>query len=128
MSQAESAADTSRYGSRYPSAAGDVGGCPVCGVGLPSTRATYCSLACKQLAFRRRHQRPVSNEVAVVHRQLESQRQRVAHTIYECPKCQERYVGERRCPECQLYCKALGLGGHCEDCDHIMLLSELLGT
>jgi hypothetical protein len=27
-----------------------------------------------------------------------------------------------------LYCKALGLGGQCEECDHIMLLSELLAT
>ena len=41
---------------------------------------------------------------------------------------EERYVGERRCSACQLYCKALGLGGHCQECDHILLLSELLGT
>ncbi len=40
----------------------------------------------------------------------------------------ERYLGERRCSSCQLYCRALGLGGQCEDCDHIMLLTELLGT
>jgi len=128
MSQLESAANTSRYGARYPSAAENGPVCAVCGAGLPSTRATYCSVACKQLAFRRRHQRPVSSEVAIVQQQLEHQRQRVAHTIYECPRCLERYVGERRCSECQLYCKALGLGGQCEECDHIMLLTELLGT
>ena len=128
MSQPERAANASRYGSRYPSSAENVRDCPVCGAGVPSTRAMYCSVACKQLAFRRRHQRPVIGEVAVVYQQLASQRQRVAHTIYECPRCEERYVGERRCSACQLYCKALGLGGHCEECDYILLLSELLGT
>ena len=128
MSQRESAANASRYGSRYPSSAETARACLVCGAGLPSTRATYCSVACKQLAFRRRHRRPVSSEVTIVHQQLERHRQRVAHTIYECPRCQERYVGERRCSECQLYCKALGLGGQCQECDHIMLLTELLGT
>jgi hypothetical protein len=128
MSQSETAVGASRYGSRYPSSAENVRDCPVCGAGVPSTRAMYCSVACKQRAFRRRHQRPVIGELAVVHQQLERQRQRVAHTIYECPRCEERYVGERRCSACQLYCKALGLGGQCEECDHIMLLAELLGT
>jgi hypothetical protein len=128
MSQPESGANTSRYGSRYPSVVGDGRVCAACGARLTSIRATYCSLACKQLAFRRRHQRPVGSDVASAQRQLESQRQRVAHTIYECPRCQERYVGERRCPECQLYCRALGLGGQCEECNHIILLAELLGT
>src|SRR5205807_8219531 len=47
---------------------------------------------------------------------------------YQCPRCDERYLGERRCASCQLYCRALGQGGQCEDCDHIMLLTELLGT
>jgi hypothetical protein len=128
MSQSESAVGASRYGSRYPSPAENVRDCPVCGAGVPSTRARYCSVACKQLAFRRRHQPPVIGELAVVHQQLERQRQRVAQTIYECPRCEERYVGERRCSACQLYCKALGLGGQCEACDHIMLLAELLGA
>jgi hypothetical protein len=36
----------------------------------------------------------------------------------------ERYLGERRCSSGQLYCRALGLGGQSEDCDHIILLVD----
>jgi len=64
----------------------------------------------------------------VLRKQLQRERMLVAHTVYQCPRCDERYLGERRCASCQLYCRALGLGGQCEDCDHIMLLTELLGT
>ena len=51
----------------------------------------------------------------------------VAHTIYECPSCGERLVGERRCPDCQLFSRAIGLGGHCPECDTPLLLVDLLG-
>jgi len=120
-----------RYPSRYPSTSPAVvsRACPVCGGTPRSSRSIYCEkAACKQRAYRLRHQPQDRLDPAVLRKQLEHQRQRVAHTIYECPRCQERYVGERRCSECQLYCKALGLGGQCEECDHIMLLTELLGT
>ena len=47
-----------RYGSRYASSDSAVttGACPMCAGPLPSSRATYCSAACKQLAFRLRQQ------------------------------------------------------------------------
>jgi hypothetical protein len=51
----------------------------------------------------------------------------VAHTVYECPACGERCVGERRCSTCNLFCRALGLGGVCQECDQPLLLTELLG-
>jgi len=52
---------------------------------------------------------------------------RRTHTVYECPDCGERVVGQKRCEECRRFCRAVGLGGTCPDCDSILLLSELLG-
>ena len=48
------------------------------------------------------------------------------HCVYECTRCGERFLGERRCPECQLFNRNLGLGGPCPNCDHPIVLSELL--
>jgi hypothetical protein len=50
----------------------------------------------------------------------------VAHTVYECSQCGERLVGERRCSSCNVFCRARGLGGRCAECDHPILLAELL--
>lgn len=47
-------------------------------------------------------------------------------TVYQCPQCDERYLGERRCPDCNLFCRAIGLGGHCSACDAIQLLIDLV--
>jgi hypothetical protein len=130
MSQSESAEHALRYGSRYPSTSPSVvaRACPVCGGTPPSNRSVYCKTACKQLAYRLRHKRLGSVDPVILRKQLQRQRLLVPHTVYECSRCEERYLGERRCTSCQLYCRALGLGGQCEDCDHIMLLTELLGT
>jgi hypothetical protein len=130
MTQPGSPENALRYGSRYPSTGPSVfaQACPVCGGTPPSSRSVYCKTACKQLAYRLRHQRLANVDPVVLRKQLQRQRLLVAHTVYECPRCEERYIGERRCSSCQLYCRALGLGGQCEDCDHIILLTELLGT
>jgi hypothetical protein len=127
MRQAAASKPT-RYGSRYPSSAlTDVArACPLCDAPLSSSRATYCSAACKQLAFRLRRRRPTIPDVSIVRTQLKRKRLLVAHTIYECPSCQERYLGDRRCPSCQLFCRALGVGGQCPECDHAILLAELI--
>jgi hypothetical protein len=50
----------------------------------------------------------------------------VAHTIYECGTCGARLLGERRCPDCNVYCRALGLGGGCPECDQTILVADLL--
>jgi hypothetical protein len=130
MSQPGSAENALRYGSRYPSMDPSVvaQACPVCGGPPPSSRSVYCKTACKQVAHRLRHQRLASVDPVVLRKQLQRQRLLVPHTVYECARCDERCLGERRCSSCQLYCSALGLGGRCEDCDHIMLLTELMGT
>jgi ssDNA-binding Zn-finger/Zn-ribbon topoisomerase 1 len=106
--------------------------CPVCTAPLPSARARYCSAACRQQAFRLRHPRDATTEqvtrmeLATLRRVLQRPRALVAQTIYACPRCEERFVGERRCPECHVFCRALGLGGHCPECDHLILLAELI--
>jgi hypothetical protein len=36
-----------------------------------------------------------------------------AHTVYECPECGDRLVGQQRCQDCGRFGQALGLGGSC---------------
>lgn len=100
-------------------------GCLVCGAPLVSTRARYCSRAHQQRAFRLRHRTGV--DLQNLRRQLHRRQALVAHTLYECPNCTERFVGQRRCPECQLFSRAVGLGGHCPECETPVLLVDLLG-
>ncbi|MBV9600477.1 MAG: hypothetical protein JOZ87_27010 [Chloroflexi bacterium] len=101
-------------------------GCLVCGEALASPRARYCSRAHQQRAFRLRRQ-PNLPDLPRLRRELQRRRSLVAQTVYECPSCSERRVGERRCPDCQLFSRAMGLGGHCPDCDAPVLLVDLLG-
>jgi hypothetical protein len=101
-------------------------GCLVCGATLLSTRARYCSRAHQQRAFRLR-QRVGQPDLPRLRQELQRRRAIVAHMIYECPSCGERLVGERRCPECHLYSRAIGLGGHCPECDTPLLLVDLFG-
>jgi hypothetical protein len=61
-----------------------------------------------------------------VRRELRRRRALVAHTVYECSICGERLVGDRRCPQDQVFCRALGLGGLCPDCEQPVLLADLL--
>ena len=102
------------------------GGCLVCGTALPSRRARYCSRAHQQRAFRLRHGAELP-DLQRLRQELQRRRAVVARTIYECPSCGERLVGERRCPDCRLFTRAIGLGGHCPECDTPLLLVDLLG-
>ncbi len=58
---------------------------------------------------------------------LRRQRQLVAQTVYQCPACEERYLGERRCSTCNLMCRKLGLGGRCSGCDELLTVGDLIG-
>ena len=51
---------------------------------------------------------------------------RYAHTVFECGSCGERFVGVRRCPDCNLFMHALGVGGVCIHCDEPLPVAELL--
>ena len=128
MSQLDSS-NTLRYGLRYPSTSPPevLPACPVCGGTPPSRRSVYCKKACKQLAYRLRHQRLATVDPVVLGKQLQRQRLLVAHTVYECSSCGERFLGQRRCPDCNLYGRSVGLGGSCPDCETVILLADLLG-
>jgi hypothetical protein len=117
-----------RYGSRYGPDPSDDGHprCPVCATRVPSRRARYCSDACKQRAYRLRQLTPAAVDDAGLAAELKRRGELVAHTVYECPECGERSVGERRCSDCHRFCRALGLGGPCPHCDQPVLLAELL--
>jgi hypothetical protein len=100
--------------------------CLVCTRPPASARARYCSPACRQRSFRLRRV-PVES---IADRRLRAELKRrgalVAHTVYECGQCGERLVGERRCSACNVFCRALGLGGRCAECDQPIVLAELL--
>src|SRR5216683_6756028 len=85
---------------------------------LDSARSIYCSPACKQRCYRARH---ASSRLAKVgtHAPKRIRTDRVAHSVYECPSCGERFVALRRCPDCNLFLANLGLGGACTNCDEL---------
>lgn len=69
---------------------------------------------------------PAELDLSALITQLRRQGRLVAQTVYECSECGERYVGERRCPDCGGFLQRVGLGGHCSECDHPLLIEELL--
>jgi hypothetical protein len=117
-----------RYGSRYGSGGTDVRAprCLACDGPVPSARARYCSAACKQRAYRARRPATTPPDHTTVATTHQRQARRVARTIYECPTCSARFLGERRCPDCNLFCRSLGPGGACPSCDEPILLADLL--
>ena len=93
---------------------------------LDSARSIYCSPACKQRCYRARRASPHLAKVDT-HASKRVRTDRVAHSVFECSSCGERFVGQRRCPDCNLFLANLGLGGACVHCDEPLLLTELLG-
>ena len=89
--------------------------CPVCGLAFgPSGRRRYCSTRCRQAAFRHKRAAPPKPVVAK------------ADTVYLCPECEERYLGEQYCSDCGTFCRRLGPGGPCPCCDEAISVTELL--
>lgn len=105
---------------------GDGRRCPApdCGRLLTSARARYCSGRCRMRALRERHRADVQS--VVLAEVTSSTRRPADRSVYECTSCGERYLGERRCPECNLFNRNLGPGGACPDCDGPIVLTELL--
>ena len=117
-----------RYGSRYGSSAAEPSdrACPICQAGTVPPRARYCSDACKQRAYRLRRTADVLTDLADRTTAPRRRPALVAHTVYECPSCEARYLGEQRCPDCGTFCRRLGLGGPCPHCDEPVLLADIL--
>ncbi len=84
----------------------------------PSGRRRFCSDACKQAAWRARHANPAVTPAILA---------RPDTTVYECPSCEQRYLGTRRCEECQLFCRRIGPGGLCPHCDEPVAHTDLDG-
>jgi hypothetical protein len=92
--------------------------CPRCGrLFIPAGRRRFCSAACRQATWRRRQIPPVPP--------LPPRAPRSA-TVYECPACEARFLGEQRCPDCQQFCRRIGPGGPCPHCDEPVALADLL--
>ena len=96
--------------------------CLACDGPVPAGRARrYCSPACRQDAYRRRHQpaRPVM--------QLPARRSPRDGTVYGCSECESRSLGEQWCHDCNRPCQRLGAGGSCPNCEEIVLHEDLNG-
>jgi hypothetical protein len=96
--------------------------CGVCGQAFrPVGRQRFCSAACRQAAWRRRH--------AAARPPVPGLPPRLSRTtvVYECPACAARYLGEQRCPDCNVFCRRVGPGGPCPHCDEPVAVADLLG-
>lgn len=128
MTAEHSPTDSVRYGSRYgsPPAGPSDRTCPICQTGTVLPRARYCSDACKQRAYRLRQAASVPADRVAQPVEPRRRRTLVAHTVYECPACETRLLGEQRRPDCGVFCRRLGLGGPCPHCDEPVLLADIL--
>jgi len=96
--------------------------CPVCQRRFPpGGRRRFCSDACRKAAWRRRHQPPQASSVVVP-----PARPRRPITVYACPSCETRYLGEQRCGDCGVFCHRVGLGGACPHCDEPVAVADLI--
>lgn len=95
--------------------------CAACGAPFcPIGRRRHCSAACRQRAYRLRRTQAASVPEAALVRRPRSQ------TVYECPNCEARYLGEQRCPDCDLFCRRIGPGGLCPCCEEPVAICDLL--
>jgi hypothetical protein len=95
--------------------------CPACQARFtPTGRQRYCSTPCRKTAFRRRHAKAPTTVV------VPAARPRRQITIYECPDCGQRLLGEQRCDDCATFARRVGLGGACPDCDAPVAVEDLL--
>ena len=91
--------------------------CGQCGTRFtPAGRQQWCTDACRQAAWRRRHTAPRPVLPAKV------------DTIYQCPHCDTRDLGQQRCPDCNTWCRRLGPGGPCPHCDDLVAITDLITT
>jgi hypothetical protein len=131
MSQASHPTSPVRYGSRDgssdPADAQPRPSCPVCQTPITAARARYCSDACKQRADRLRQTDGTPLDRNALTADLRSRQALVTRTVYECPICEVRFLGDQRCPDCNTFARRLGLGGLCPHCDDPVTLAELLG-
>lgn len=94
--------------------------CPICRASfIPAGRQRYCSGRCRQRAYLWRRAAAAPGPEPLT---------RPARTasVYECPACAARFLDERRCPECNLFCRRIGVGGLCPHCEEPVAAADLL--
>lgn len=97
--------------------------CAVCGRRFTATgRRLWCSDACRQAAWRRRHPTPAGEETELPG----PSRSPRDVTVYECPTCEARYIGQQRCDDCGTFCRRIGPGGTCPHCDEPVATDDLI--
>jgi hypothetical protein len=102
--------------------------CLVCTDTFPHDgRGRYCTPKCRQRAFRLRHRQANPPTVTDLAARLRREHRLIVQTVYECPSCQDRFLGERRCNNCHLWCRKVGLGGQCAGCDEVLTVNDLIG-
>jgi ribosomal protein L32 len=105
----------------------ELGTCPMCGDTFPiDGRSIYCTPVCRQRAFRLRNRSENRQTLTALATTLRRQQRLTAQTVYECPACSERFLGQRRCDDCNLWCRKVGLGGECSNCAEILTIADLL--
>lgn len=96
--------------------------CPVCGTPFELIgKRRYCRDACRVAAHRRRHQAPDAPDVLPPPGQP-----RRSQTVYECPSCDGRSLGEQRCDDCNTFMRSLGIGGLSPCCGEPVTIEEML--
>lgn len=94
--------------------------CGACDAPLPTGRPRqWCSDACRQAAWRRRHATPPTPV------DLPPARRHRAGTVYQCPECDTRLLGTQRCEDCSTFMHRLGPGGLSPCCQEPITLDEL---
>ena len=97
--------------------------CPSCSKAFtPTGRQIYCTPACRQRAYR---QRSITTDTQAA-MQAPPARGRRDLTIYQCSECDEVFLGQQWCPDCQRPCRRLGLGGACPHCDELVTVDQLV--
>lgn len=95
--------------------------CPSCSaLFTPSGRQAYCPPACRQKAYRGRS--TASDLQAVMPTGPPDGRREV--TVYQCPDCDQPYLGQQWCPDCQRPCLRLGYGGNCHNAASLSQLTS----
>jgi hypothetical protein len=95
--------------------------CPVCWKPFARVRRQrYCSPACRQSAFRTRTQTPLATSLPT------PAFRRKDITVYTCPDCEARYLGEQWCHDCNTPCTRAGVGGLCPACEEPVTVDDLL--
>lgn len=108
--------------------------CPICGTAFsPTGRRRFCSDACRQAAWRNRRRLAARAETCSHHSAQTtlpplSKGDPRSGIVYECPSCGVRYLGQQRCPDCQLFCRRIGPGGRCPHCDEPVAISDLISN